>query len=780
MQILEYFTLYKNSFFRIPLVLLIGGMIIGSCNPVKYLPEGETLLDRSEIRVDEPAIRKGDLTPYIRQVPNKRIFGARFHLGLYNFSNLDKDGWPHGWLRNIGEEPVVFDPFAASKSAGEIENYLFYKGYFNSDVTADYSTRKQKTSVTYKVEAGKPYRFGKVDYQIADTTIGKLIYMDTVNCMINRGDVYDIEVLEAEMMRVERFIRDLGFYGFSRDKIRFTGDSAAGDRKVDITFMVSQQRIIAADGTVTEVPHRRFRIRNMYIIPEFDPGKSLSGGEDYISSLDTTLYRGYNFIDRVDKPALKYDVIIQSLYIKPGDLYQVTNRERSEAHLNSLKAYRLVNVSYRESEEPGNARERYLDCIIQLTPVVQQAFTVELEGTNSGGNLGGAVNLIYLHRNLFRGAEQLNMKLKGAYEALSEGATGSRSTQEYGFETTLTFPKFLLPFLESETFVKNYNPRTVLKAAYNYQTLPVYTRTVANATFGYSWKAGNYTNHSVNPIQVNIVNLPYLEESFEQRIDTSTYLAFSYKDIFIVGGNYTYVFNNQNIKKSRDYWYVKINGELAGNLLAGLNMVLGSDKVDNSYEVLGQPYAQYLKGDIDIRYNSRINDASSVAYRLFMGAGIPYGNSRAIPFEKQYFGGGANGIRAWQVRSLGPGSYSSDETFFYNQTADIKLELNAEYRFKLFWIMEGATFIDAGNIWTFYTDKDRPGSKFEFNTFLDQIAIGSGLGLRFDLSFVTIRTDLGIKLRDPGSTLSTPWIPGSRPMKWRDDFVLSFSIGYPF
>jgi outer membrane protein assembly factor BamA len=755
-------------------------MIIGSCNPVKYLPEGETLLDRSEIRVDEPAIKKSNLTPYIRQMPNKRIFGARFHLGLYNFSNLDKEGWPHGWLRKIGEEPVVFDPFAASKSAGEIENYLFYKGYFNSDVTADYSTRKQKTSVTYDVEAGRPYRFGQVDYQIADTTIGKLIFMDTVNCLINKGDIYDIDVLEGEMVRVERFIRDLGFYGFSRDKIRFTGDSTAGDRRVDITFIVSQQRIVEANGTVTEVPHRRFRIKNMYIIPEFDPGKSLSGGEDYITSLDTTLYRGFNFIDRVDKPALKYDVIIQALYIKPGDLYQVTNRERSEAHLNSLKAYRLVNVSYRESAEPGTARERYPDCIIQLTPVVQQAFTVEFEGTNSGGNLGGAVNLIYLHRNLFRGAEQLNMKLKGAYETLSEGATGSRSTQEYGFEATLTFPKFLLPFLESETFVKNYNPRTVLKAAYNYQTLPVYTRTVANATFGYNWKAGNYTNHSVNPIQVNIVNLPYIEEGFEQRIDTSTYLAYSYKDIFIVGGNYTYVFNNQNIKKSRDYWYVKINGELAGNLVAGINMLVGSEKVDDSYEVLGQPYAQYLKGDIDIRYNTRINDASSVAYRLFMGAGIPYGNSRAIPFEKQYFGGGANGIRAWQVRSLGPGSYSSDETFFYNQTADIKLEANAEYRFKLFWIMEGATFVDAGNIWTFYTDEDRPGSKFEFNRFLDQIAIGSGVGLRFDLSFVTIRTDLGIKLRDPGSNLSSAWIPGSRPMRWRDDFTLSFSIGYPF
>ncbi|MFN2380247.1 MAG: BamA/TamA family outer membrane protein [Bacteroidales bacterium] len=756
-------------------------MIIASCNPAKYLPEGETLLDKSEIKVDEPAIRKSRLSPYIRQVPNKRIFGTRFHLGLYNLSNLDKEGWPHGWLRNIGEKPVVFDPFAAVKSAGEIENYLFYKGYFNSTVRADYSTRKEKTSVTYDVEAGKPYRFGNIEYRIADTTIRKLIYMDTVNCLISKGEKYDIDILEGEILRVERFIRDLGFYAFSRDNINFVGDSAAGDRRVDITFMVSLQKRIGANGIITEVPHRRYRIRNMYILPEFDPGRSLSGGEDYITGLDTTLYRGFNFIDRVEKPVLKYDVIIQSLYIKPGDLYQVTNRERSEAHLNSLKSYRLVNVRYREAPTaPGPSGERYLDCIIQLTPVVQQAFTVEFEGTNSGGNLGGAVNLIYLHRNLFRGAEQLNIKLKGAYETLSEGASGSRSTQEYGFETTLTFPKFLLPFLESETFVKNYNPRTVLKAAYNYQTLPVYTRTVANATFGYSWKAGNYTNHSVNPIQLNIVNLPYIEAGFEQRIDTSTYLAFSYKDIFIVGGNYTYIFNNQNIKKSRDYWYVKINGELAGNLLAGYNMLTGSDKVDESYEVFGQPYAQYLKGDIDIRYNTRINDASSVAYRLFMGAGIPYGNSRAIPFEKQYFGGGANGIRAWQVRSLGPGSYSSGEDFFYNQTADIKLEVNAEYRFKLFWIMEGATFLDVGNIWTFYTDEDRPGSKFEFNTFINEIAVGSGVGLRFDLSFVTIRTDLGIKLRDPSSALSQAWIPGSRPMTWRDDFTLSFSIGYPF
>lgn len=780
MQILEYFILNKNSFFRNVTGLLLGGMIIVSCNPTKYVL-GETLLEKNEIKVDEPAIKKSDLAPYVRQVPNKRIFGTRFHLGLYNLSNLDKDGGLHRYLRKIGEEPVIFDPFAATQSAREIENYLFYKGYFNSSVNAGHSTKKQKTSVTYNVEAGNPYIIRNINYQVEDTTLRKLIYMDSVNCLINRGKRYDIDLLEGEILRVERFIRDLGFYSFSRDYISFVGDSTVGERRIDLTFIVSQQRSTGANGIITYSPHKRYRLRNLYILPEFDPGRSLSEGENYISSLDTTLYRGYHFIDMADKPIIKYDVIIQSLYIKPGDLYQVTNRERSEAHLNSLKSYRLVNVSYREvTGESGSRGERYLDCIIQLTPSVQQAFTVELEGTNSGGNLGGAVNLIYQHRNLFRGAEQLNMKLKGAYETLSEGISGSRSTQEYGFETTLTFPRFLLPFLESETFVKNYNPRTILKVAYNYQTLPVYTRTVANATFGYNWKSGSYNTHTVNPIQLNIVNLPYIEEGFEQKIDTSTYLAYSYKDIFITGGNYIYVFNNQNVKKSRDYWYVKLNGELAGNLAAGINRLLGSEMVDGSYQVLGQPYAQYLKGDIDIRYNTKVNEASSFAYRLFMGAGIPYGNSRAIPFEKQYFGGGANGIRAWQVRSLGPGSYTSEETFFYNQTADIKLEANVEYRFKLFWIMEGATFIDAGNIWTFYTDEDRPGSKFGFDTFLKDIAVGSGWGFRFDLSFVTIRLDLGIKLRDPSSTLSSAWIPGSRPMTWRDDFTLSFGIGYPF
>jgi hypothetical protein len=338
----------------------------------------------------------------------------------------------------------------------------------------------------------------------------------------------------------------------------------------------------------------------------------------------------------------------------------------------------------------------------------------------------------------------------------------------------------LFPFLESERFIKKYNPKTTIKTAYNYQKMPVYIRTIANASFGYKWKSSNYKLHNINPLQFNIVNLPYIDPEFEEHIDTTSYLAYSYKEILILGGNYTYIFNNQNINKARSYWYVKVNGELAGNLLAGISKLTKKEKVDGSYTIFNQNFAQYIRGDIDIRFNRTLNDVSSMVYRAFAGVGIPYGNSEGIPFEKQYFSGGANGVRAWQVRSLGPGSHIPSGSSFYNSTADVKLEFNAEYRFKLFWILEGAMFLDAGNIWTFYVDEDRPGANFEFNRFYKELAFGTGLGLRFDLNFIILRTDLGMKLRDPQIADESKWIMMNRNLNWNDDFVLSFTIGYPF
>lgn len=765
----------------IPAIILI--ILACACNPTKYVPPGETLLDKNHVIISNDGIKKGDVIPYIKQKPNKKIFGTRFHLGLYNLSNIEKDKWPHTWLRNIGEEPVIYDPYATERSTNDIQSFVSSKGYFDSRVIDSVKTEKRKSEVFYSVNLKSPYTIRNLYYEIADASIMNLFYFDSVNCMIERGKPFDIDVLQAERQRFEKFIKDRGYYAFSGDYINFRVDSTIGNRQVNIYYEVRNFRKIDNYKRVSLVPHSTYRIKNIYIYPDFIPRDVLEGGEAYFKSLDTTEYKGYYFVSPGSGSSIKYDLIIQSLYIKPGSIYGITNVDRTRSHLLSLKAFRLVNIYFDElgdAYEPGS-EELMLNCNIQLTLLSQQSFRVEVEGTNSAGNLGGALNLVYQHKNLFHGAEQFNLKLKGAYEALSEQKTKLRSSQEYGIETSLRLPKFLLPFINTEDFIKNYNPTTSLLAAYNYQNMPFYSRTMANATFGYTWNEGSYKTHIINPLQFNFVNLISIDSVFKERIASSSYLAYSYSDVMILGGNYSFIFSNQKIQKSRDYWFIRINAEAAGNFLALASNIAGLEKKEGAYHIFSQPFAQYIRADIDLRYNFIVNDVSSLVYRAFVGAGIPFGNSVAIPFEKQYFGGGANGIRAWQVRSLGPGSYANpEEVKFINQTADIKLEANIEYRFKLFWLLEGALFLDAGNIWTYRKDESRPGAQFVLKNVYKDLALGTGTGLRFDFKFVIGRLDMGMKLRDPAIEHGSKWIPFNRPYNFADDFTLVVAIGYPF
>jgi outer membrane protein assembly factor BamA len=509
----------------------------------------------------------------------------------------------------------------------------------------------------------------------------------------------------------------------------------------------------------------------------------LEGGEAYYSTLDTVSYNGYYFISAQKRPPVRYELILKSLYLKPGSGYRITDAEQTQSHLMTLKVYRLVNIYFDEAAPPEENQEQvsYLNCHIQLTLLSQQSFNVELEGTNTAGDFGGALNLVYQHKNLFHGAEQFSMKLKGAFEAMTQKDSKLRSTQEYGFETTLRIPDFILPFLKTEGFIKTFNPTTTILAAYNYQDMTFYSRTMANATFGYNWAGRNYRSHIVNPVQLNWVDMRSIDTTFQKMIDASSYLANSYRDVMILGGSYSFIFNNQKIQKSKDYMFLRVNAEAAGNLLSAMTGLAGARKTEEGYNFLGQPFAQYIRTDVDLRYNVLINDVSSIVYRGFAGIGIPYGNSKAIPFEKQYFGGGANGIRAWQVRSLGPGSYEvPEETLFINQTADIKLEANVEYRFNLFWILEGALFLDVGNIWTFNEDSSRPGAQFMFKKIFNDMAVGTGTGFRFDFSFVTARIDMGVKLRDPSIREGSKWIMTGRGYDFGNDVTFVLGIGYPF
>ncbi len=762
-------------------------MILSSCNPTKYVPHNETLLEDNKVEINTEGIKKSALVPYIRQTPNKRIFGSRFYLGLYNLSNINKTRWPHKWLRDIGEAPVIYDSISTVKSRDQIQSYIESKGYFDSKVTDSVETEKRRSTVYYDVHLTKPYTIRNIHYEIADSNIRKLFYFDSVDCVIERGKPYDVDVLQEERSRFERYIKDRGFYSFSAENIFFRIDSTVGKRQVDIYYVIRNLPVARPNGTISYVQYPMYRVNNIYIYPDYVPKEALEGGKQYLSTLDTVNYRGYYFVSPERKPSIKYDLIIQNLYLRPGTSYNITNTEQSQAHLLSLKVYRLVNIIYNDTLQknavPGSPL--LLNCNIQLTMLNQQSYRIELEGTNSAGNLGGALNLVYQHKNLFHEADLFSMTLKGAYEAYSQKNSKLNSTEEYGIEASLRLPRFLLPFLEKESFIKKYNPSTTLIGAYNYQKMPFYTRTMATATFRYDWKAGRYQEHIVSPLELNLVKLPdsSLSAAFRASIDKSIYLKNSYKDVLIMGGGYSYIFNNQKINKSKDFWFVRINAEAAGNLLATGAKLLGFHKTDSTfYKVFRQPFAQYIKGEVDVRYNYRFNDLSSIVYRGFAGVGIPYGNSKAMPFEKQYFGGGANDIRAWQVRSLGPGSYQAPDTVnsLYNETADIKLELNAEYRFKLFWILEGAVFIDAGNIWTYKQDPSRPGAQFHFDKFYRDIAVGTGTGLRFDFSFVIARVDLGMKLRDPSISDGSRWIFMNGPYTFKNDFTVVLGIGYPF
>ena len=774
-------SLFFSRLIPVPLFLILA---IFSCNPTKYVPQEETLLDENVINVNKEGIKKADIIPYIKQKPNKKIFGTRFHLGLYNLSNINKQKWPHSWLRNIGEEPVLYDQYSVGQSVGQIKDYISSKGYFDSRVGDSTETLKRKTRVIYNVDLLAPYLIRNIYYEIDDTTIEKLFYFDSISCLIERGKPYDVDILQAERSRFERFVKDMGFYNFSSDHINFKIDSTIGNREVNVFYGIRKFTAIDQENNQIVVPHPVYRVRDIYIYPDYVPRDVLEGGEEYLSSLDTVNYRGYFFVSRANKPEIKYDLIIQSLYLKPGSTYNLTNTERSQKHLLSLKTYRLVNVLYNEMQVAGDSliSELLVDCNIQLTLLSQQSYRFELEGTNSAGYLGGALNLVYQHKNIFHGAELLNLHLRGAYEAIRRETSGVSSAHEFGVETSLRFPKFLLPVLKTEEFIKRYNPTTTALLAYNYQNLPTFTRTMANASFGYNWKSGVYHEHIINPLQLNVIKLGRIDPAFAKRIETSVYQAAAFRDVLILGGNYSYIFSNRLIKKSRDYWFLRFNTEASGNLLSLVANIAGTEKRDSSYHIFGQPFAQYVRADVDIRYNVILNDVSSIVYRGFAGAGIPYGNSKAIPFEKQYFGGGANSIRAWQVRSLGPGSYAipeSDTVDFFNQTGDIKFELNAEYRFKLFWILEGALFVDAGNIWSYNYDETRPGSQFNFSNIYKDLAVGTGFGFRFDFKFVIGRLDLGMKLRDPRGEGASKWIITRREYT-RDDFAMVVAIGYPF
>ena len=775
----------RENGFRTTLMLLVSLLVV-SCSSTKFVPEGKKLLNDVAIHLDNKQLSREEIRAQVRQKENLKILGfIRFHLAVYNLSSRKKK---NDWFKRIGEEPVLYQESQTARSREQLKLYLQNKGYFDAIVkdTLIHHPQKPKVNLVFTIQPGEPRRIRKYTYKTEDEGIKPLLLRGSRRQLVGENDLFDVDLLNAERQRLVGMLQNRGYYGFSADYIEFLADSTPGNRQVDITVSVSD----ADPGEKSDLikPHKRFIVRQYQIQTDFSPPQ--------LSQLATpeppdTLVMPPYTITYQGKLRYRPQLLDDLNRIKDGDFYSLRNVEKTYRSLNQIRQFRMVNLSFQEIDSLGNDSIGVLDSRFQLSPLPRQGFSVDLEGTNSSGNLGVAGNLNYQHRNLFQGAEILNITLKGAFERQQSVAGTSRSgnfnTREYGIEGSLTLPKFLSP-VQGTNFFTFQVPQTNFSLGYNYQRRPDYTRTITNFRFGYTWKSKLFRTHYLNLVDFNYVNLYEFNEKFINSIK-DLYIKSSYTDHLISALNYTRVDNTQNIARGGNYRYFKWSFESAGNLLAAIAEL--SDRAKKSeldtvthefvryHQVFSTRFAQYLKTDFEYRYGYMLDKFNSIVGRLFLGVGVPYGNFDVLPFEKKYFTGGANGIRAWQVRTLGPGTYKASEDAYPNQSADIKLEGNLEYRFRLLGRAEGAFFLDAGNIWAINQNDNREGALFKVDRFYKEIAVGTGTGLRFNFNYFIFRLDLGMKLRDPSLERGKRLIVGNYPIK-ADHFSLSFAIGYPF
>lgn len=764
-----------------------------SCSSTKYVPEGKYLLDKVEIKSDNKNFKPVDLKDYLRQQPNFKMFGLmKTQLYIYDWSGRDSTRWLSRQLRRIGEAPVIMDTALVTQSENELEQFLLNKGYMNARVTSKIDTAKQKKAkVVYSLTTNEPYTIREYTTAIADLSIDSIIhgkaprrhhrfssmFSETQNIytpLVTTGSLFDRDVLDKERERLTSLLRRRGYYAFNKDYFAYTADSAFNQHVVDLNLYVKPFIAALPNGETEQQPHRPYYINNVSIVTDYDPVKIGEEGTKYILT-DTvksdkfSIYYGENGI------SIRPNVLKRSCYLAPGELYNERKVEQTYSAFSGLNALRNVNIRFNEFMENDTMK---LNCAILTSPAKPQSFGVELEGTNTAGDFGFATGVNYQHRNIFKGSEIFGIKLRGAYEALSNSF--SRNLLEFGVETSLTFPQFLFPFLDGD-FKRRLRASTEVRLSYNMQKRPEYDRKILSASWGYSWQ--NRTNRSVRHtfklLNIDYMYLPYKDSAFMANIPD--YIArYNYSNQFTVGTSYIYSFSNYDPQnRHRDTRSLRLSVELAGNFLYAMSKMLGKNTdSEGKYTLFGIKYSQFVKTDVDFSKTFVLDNRNTLAFHIGGGVGYPYGNA-IMPLEKMYFSGGANSVRGWSVRSLGPGSLSRDSIkTFVDQSGDIRLDMNIEYRTKLFWKFEMAAYIDGGNIWNVKKRADLPDANFNFGRFYKEIAFSYGLGLRLDFDFFLIRFDTGFKAYDPQERGSRRWAI-TRP-NFHDNFAWHFAVGYPF
>ena len=763
-------------------------LLFASCSSTRHVPSGNYLLDKVNIEIDDSTnqVKASELSAYVRQMPNhKMLWSLKLRLGIYNMSGSDSTKWYNKWVRKLGEPPVVYDSTLMEASVEQLTKAMVNKGFLYASTSADtiINEKNNKIKVKYSVNPGIRYLINSVDYEFPDTTFRNLVLADSSHFVIRKGSPLDRSMLETQRDYVTNLLKNKGYYGFSKEYVTFNADTTAGSNLVDLTMKINPPY---SQQNSPVLSHEKYYIKDIRYIIDFNPSLGL-GPEDIIKLALKDTYKDIEIFS-TGKEYLKPNVLYENCFIRTGQIYNQTSVDRTYSSLSRLSILKFINITFQDAGmEDG---KNMLDAYILLTPGRSQSVSFELEGTNSEGDLGVAAAVSYTHRNLANGSETFTTKLRGAYESLSgnlEGLIHDRY-MEYSIDMGLNFPKFKAPFLK-EGFKRRINATSELNFSMSYQERPEYTRIISTAGWSYRWVNRKDKNVYVfTPIDVNYVYLPESTLDFINNIaPDNPLLKYSYEDHFIMRMGFTFYHTNKreptpwDLTFQRNIYTVRANVETAGNLLYLLNMIFRprSHVSSDPFKLFGIYYSQYIKLNSDFGFLHIFDNRNSLAMRAGFGIGFPYGNSTILPFEKRFYGGGANGVRGWDVRTLGPGSFPGTNSVsdFINQCGDIRFIMSAEMRTKLFWVVELAAFIDAGNIWTIRAYPNQPGGLFKFNEFYKQLAASYGLGIRLDFSYFLLRFDMGMKAHNPAMG-EVAW-PLIHP-RWHRDSSFHFSIGYPF
>jgi len=759
---------FNVSLFAITILLSLS-----ACNVTKHLPDSETLYRGSVIHVQASSKKisgelKDELKALVRPHPNKSLLGIRYKLYFYYVAGEPKGKGLRKFIREkLGEEPVLTSQVNLEKNRLVLENHLQNKGYFQASVKVDTTTKKRMTELEFQVFSGSQYLIRDVHFPGDSSVVCKEIRENSSKSQLKSGDPYDLDMIRNERTRIDNWLKNRGYYYYNAEYILARVDSTIGNHQVDIYLGIK------AGTPINDLAV--YHINNIWVYPTYSIQE-----DSALGAAPATPYHDFYIIDPSRK--FKPQTFNKMLVFHKGDTYSRRDHNQSLNRLVNMGTFKFVKARFEEVDTTGN----YLDPYYFMTPLPQKSYKLELTGlTKSNNSTGSELSLGWTNRNTFRGAEQFSLSLFGGLEAQVYGGEAI-STTRYGVEANLYFPRVVGPFGfgNSSDFV----PKTRLSLRYEfYDRTSEYTLNSYIGSIGYVWKSNIFTEHQFNVLNLNYVQPVRIAPEFQVALDTDLTLSRSIEPQFILGPSYNFNYNSNNRPNARkSNYYFNANIDLPGNILALFAGTEFNKDKQGTGKFLNTVFAQYARVELDGRYYLRIGDLKHkdniLATRLLAGIGIPYGNSDALPFIKSFFIGGVNDLRAFRARSLGPGTYYirniKTSGIIPDQPGDIKLLASSEVRAKLVSIINGAAFVDAGNIWTIHDDPDRPGSKFSPN-FLNQIAVGAGLGLRVDLSFLVVRVDLATPIRTPYPINGKMFDFGSSDYR-KENLILNLALGYPF